>query len=52
MSQEKILIYQNTQDEETTTITWNEDKGILLKLTEPLINNMEYESIITWTLEE
>lgn len=52
MSQEKILIYQNTQDEETTTITWDEDKGILLKLTEPLINNMEYESIITWTLEE
>lgn len=52
MTQEKILIYQNTQDEETTTITWDDDKGILLKLTEPLINNMEYESIITWTLEE
>ena len=33
-------------------ISWREDKGILLKLNNPLENNTKYSAEITWILEE
>ena len=53
LSNAPTLVYtnnDNTNDE--TIVTWDDDKGILLKITNPLINNMEYETTINWTLEE
>lgn len=35
-----------------TNISWSEDKGILLKLNNPLENNTKYSAEITWILEE
>lgn len=56
LSQDKILVYtgeNNNSLPKTTIITWDYDKGIILRLiNEPLENKTKYSSTITWTLEE
>lgn len=55
LSSSPTLVYTGKDNEGTTKITnvtWDEDKGILLKVSEALINGMEYDAIITWSLEE
>lgn len=56
LSNTPLLIYQgvNNQGEtKITTISWEEDKGILLRIeNEPIENNETYEAEITWILEE
>lgn len=49
------LVYTGKNNEgitKVTTITWNQDKGILLKISDVLENGLEYESTISWILEE
>ena len=55
LSDSKTLVYTGTNNDgnvKITNVTFDNDKGILLKVTEPLINNMEYESVISWSIEE
>lgn len=56
LSQTKTLVYNGKNNEgslKTTVISWDADKGIILKLgNEPLENNTEYRAIIKWILEE
>lgn len=56
LSNTPLLIYQgvNNQGEtKITTISWEENKGILLRIeNEPIENNETYEAEITWILEE
>lgn len=53
---DKILVYtgeNNNGTKKITTITFEQDKGIALRiLNEPLIINKEYSNVITWILEE
>ncbi len=55
LSTTKTLIYtgeENNNELKVTTITWNDNEGILLLVTAPLLNNQEYRAKITWILEE
>ena len=55
LSDSKTLVYTGTKNDgnvKVTKVTFDNDKGILLKVIEPIINNMEYESIISWSIEE
>lgn len=55
LSNTPTLVYQGYANEGLTTKTlvdWSEDKGILLKIIDPLENNIEYTTKIIWTLEE
>ena len=55
LSDSKTLVYTGTNNDgsvKITNVTFDNDKGILLKVTEPLMNNMEYESVISWSIEE
>ena len=55
LSENPTLVYtgeNNGGSVKTTNISWNEDKGILLKLNNPLENNTKYSAEITWILEE
>ncbi len=55
LTENKTVIYTGSENEGTTkitTISFKEDEGILLQITSPLINNLSYESLITWTIEE
>ena len=55
LSTTKTLIYtgeENNNELKVTTITWNDNEGILLLVTAPLLNNQEYKAKITWILEE
>lgn len=53
---ENTLVYtgeNNAGTTKTTVITWDYNKGIILKLgNEPMENKKEYQAEITWTLEE
>lgn len=53
LSTTPLLIYTGTNNlGETKTITFNEEKGILLRLLEPLKNNVEYKTTINYYIEE
>lgn len=54
LSTEKTLIYQNTTSEtpKVTNITYEENKGILLELRTPIVNNNTYKTNIIWSIEE
>lgn len=54
LSTEKTLIYENTTSEtpKITNITYEENKGILLELKNPIINNNTYKTNINWSIEE
>ena len=50
LSENPTLVYtgeNNGGSVKTTNISWNEDKGILLKLNNPLENNTKYSAEIT-----
>lgn len=50
-----VLVYTGEKTEEgikVTNVTWDENKGILLQITKPLINQMEYSAIILWSIKE
>lgn len=54
LSTEKTLIYENTTSEtpKITNITYEENKGILLELRTPIVNNNTYKTNIIWSIEE
>lgn len=55
LSNDKTLVYTGTKNDgniKVTKITFDNDKGILLKVTGSLINNIEYDSVISWSIEE
>lgn len=56
LSTEKVLVYTgkaNNGTSSTTTITWDYNKGIILKINDvPLENKEEYTATITWILEK
>ena len=55
LSSTPTLVYTgNKNDGNTlnTSVTWNNDEGILLMITDKIINNVEYETNIVWTIEE
>lgn len=56
LSNEKLLIYQGKSNEgspKSTNISWQDGKGIMLKLeNEFLENKVEYTAVITWILEK
>ncbi len=50
-----VLVYTGEENggvTKVTNINWAKDKGILLCLNDPLMNNVEYETKIIWTIEE
>lgn len=51
LSQTPTLIYEKNTDFGDTTITFPEDQGILLNITQSIINQKEYETKIIWTIE-
>ena len=55
LSTDKMLVYKGEKNDGTTKITnvtWSDDKGILLKISDSIENGIEYESIISWSIEE
>lgn len=55
LSKTPILVYEGESNDgnvKTTNIIWNQDKGILLRINDTLINGMKYNSTINWYLEE
>lgn len=55
LSTSPTLVYTGKKNEgktNVTTISWEEDKGIILRLNTPLENNIEYNAEIIWTLKE
>lgn len=55
LSDSPTLVYtgkNNNGSTKVTYITFDNDRGILFKVNDPLINNMIYDSIITWSIEE
>lgn len=55
LSTTPLLVYTGTNNNneiKITNVTWDDDKGILLKINDTLINGVEYSSIITWKIEE
>ena len=55
LSTTPLLVYTGTSNNneiKITNVTWDDDKGILLKINDTLINKVEYSSIITWKIEE
>lgn len=49
------LVYTGKNNEGSLSVTdikWEKSEGILLKITEPLKNNVCYDAEITWTIEE
>ena len=55
LSDTPTLVYtgkNNGGETLTTVVEWEEQKGILLQLIDPLINNENYDAEITWTIEE
>lgn len=55
LSDTPTLVYtgkNNGGSTTTTDITWEENKGILLRLNDPLENNVKYSAQIIWTIEE
>lgn len=50
-----VLVYtgeKNDEDVKVTNVMWDENKGILLRIMAPLINQMDYSAIISWDIEE
>ncbi len=55
LTKDPVLVYTGEKTEEgikVTNVTWDENKGILLQITKPLINQMEYSAIILWSIKE
>lgn len=55
LSDTPTLVYtgkNNGGETLTTVVEWEEQKGILLQLIDPLMNNENYDAEITWTIEE
>lgn len=55
LSSNPILVYtgkKNDGNTLNTSVTWNDDEGILLMITDKIINGIEYETNIVWTIEE
>ena len=55
LSSTPTLAYTGKKNDESTlntSVTWKDDEGILLMITDKLINGMEYETNIIWTVEE
>ena len=50
-----VLVYTGEENDSVTKVTninWSKDKSILLCLNDFLMNNVEYEIKIIWTIEE
>ena len=50
-----VLVYTGEENDGVTKVTninWTKDKSILLCLNDSLMNNVEYEIKIIWTIEE
>ena len=50
-----VFVYKgekNDEDVKMTNVMWDENKGILLRIMDPLINQMDYSAIISWNIEE
>ena len=55
LSDTPTLVYTGKNNGGSTTITditWEENKGILLRLNDPLENNVKYSAQIIWTIQE
>lgn len=55
LSTTPVLVYTGTPNEgviKVTNVTWKDNEGILLNVTEPLINSLEYTATIIWSIEE
>lgn len=54
LSTEKTLIYSNTTSEtpKITTVTMEQNEGLLLELRTYLVNNNTYKTNLTWSIEE
>lgn len=55
LSTTPTLVYtgsNNEGNEKTTTVSWNDDEGILLRIDGKIIYNKEYTSSIVWNIEE
>ena len=55
LSSTPTLVYTGKKNDGSTlntSVTWKDDEGILLMITDKLINGMEYETNIIWTVEE
>lgn len=53
LSKEPILVYTGTGNEgdtKITTINWEQSKGILFKVIEPLYNGETYSTLINWII--
>ena len=50
-----ILVYTgsgNDGNEKVTTVSWNDNEGILLRIDRKVICNREYTASIVWSIEE
>lgn len=55
LSDKPTLVYngkKNSGNVENTSVTWNEDEGILLMINGKIISGLEYSTVILWSLEE
>ncbi len=55
LSTNPVLVYtgkKNDGNTLSTNVSWNRDEGILLMITDKIINNIEYETNIIWSIEE
>lgn len=53
LSKEPVLVYTGSGNEgnnKTTSISWEQNKGILFKVIEPLYNCETYSAIINWMI--
>ena len=55
LSSTPTLVYTGQNNDGSTKLTkviWDDDKGILLKISDAIKEGMEYSAIITWSLKE
>ena len=55
LSLTSMIVYTGQNNDGSTKLTkviWNDDKGILLKISDAIKEGMEYSAIITWSLKE
>ena len=55
LSSVPTLVYTgeaNGGEIKTTSVSFDYDKGILFRVTKPLVNNLLYKTNIIWTLKE
>ena len=52
LSSTPTLVYTGVSSVLDTTVSWNEDEGILLMINDKIISGLEYETKIVWSIEE